>query len=122
MVTLENLSKNYATLIQEVESGQIKIPQFRRDFVWEKIQSAQLLDSILKGYPIGTFIELVSIAFGFCRVAGRYYHQKVTRIPTGSHGYKGNRFFRKGKDKLEEWLADKLLALDFEVALLRAYR
>ncbi|WP_338877285.1 DUF262 domain-containing protein (plasmid) [Spirosoma sp. SC4-14] len=56
MATLDNLSKNYSTLIQEIESGQIKIPQFQRNFVWEKRQSAQLLDSMLKGYPIGTFI------------------------------------------------------------------
>ena len=56
MAILENLSKNYAALIQEIESGQIKIPQFQRNFVWEKVQSAQLLDSMLKGYPIGTFI------------------------------------------------------------------
>ena len=54
MAILENLSKN--ALIQEIESGQIKIPQFQRNFVWEKVQSAQLLDSMLKGYPIGTFI------------------------------------------------------------------
>lgn len=56
MAVLENLSKNYAALIHEIESGQIKIPQFQRNFVWEKVQSAQLLDSMLKGYPIGTFI------------------------------------------------------------------
>ena len=56
MATLDNLSKNYSSLIQEIESGQIKIPQFQRNFVWEKAQSAQLLDSMLKGYPIGTFI------------------------------------------------------------------
>ena len=56
MATLDNFSKNYATLIQEIESGQIKIPQFQRNFVWAKLQSAQLLDSMLKGYPIGTFI------------------------------------------------------------------
>ncbi len=36
--------------------GTVKIPQFQRDFVWPKAKSAKLLDSILKGYPIGTFI------------------------------------------------------------------
>jgi hypothetical protein len=56
MATLENLSKNYSDLIQEVTSGQIKIPQFQRQFVWHINASAKLLDSILKGYPIGTFI------------------------------------------------------------------
>ena len=29
---------------------------FQREFVWDKEQSAKLIDSILKGYPIGTFI------------------------------------------------------------------
>lgn len=67
-------------------------------------------------------IGLVSIAFGFCLIAGRHCHQKVACIPTKSHGYKRNSFFRRGKDKLEEWLAGKPLALDFDTALLRAYR
>jgi len=40
----------------EIESGRIKIPQFQRDFVWSKEKSAKLLDSMVKGYPIGTFI------------------------------------------------------------------
>jgi hypothetical protein len=29
---------------------------FQREFVWDKEQSAKLIDSILRGYPIGTFI------------------------------------------------------------------
>jgi Transposase DDE domain len=76
----------------------------------------QSLDKLKK------LIGLVSIAFGFCLIAGRYYHQKVSRIPKKSHGYKANSFFRRGKDKLEEWLAEKAFALDFDTALLRAYR
>jgi hypothetical protein len=42
--------------MSDVEKGNIKIPQFQRDFVWNKEKSAKLLDSIVKGYPIGTFI------------------------------------------------------------------
>ena len=34
----------------------MKVPQFQRDFVWSKDKSARLLDSLLKGFPIGTFI------------------------------------------------------------------
>lgn len=67
-------------------------------------------------------IGLVAMAFGFCLISGRHYHQKVARIPIKSHGYKANSFFRRGKDKLEEWLAGKPLALDFEVVLHKAYR
>lgn len=46
----------FTVLLNDIEQGLIKIPQFQRDFVWSKEQSAKLMDSILKGYPIGTFI------------------------------------------------------------------
>ena len=46
----------YNMLISDIEQGIIKIPQFQRKFVWTLEQTANLLDSILKGYPIGTFI------------------------------------------------------------------
>jgi uncharacterized protein with ParB-like and HNH nuclease domain len=49
-------SKNYSDLISEIQKGIIKIPKFQRDFVWSIEKTANLLDSILKGYPIGTFI------------------------------------------------------------------
>ena len=49
-------SKKYSDLISEIENGTIKIPKFQRDFVWSIDKTAKLLDSILKGYPIGTFI------------------------------------------------------------------
>jgi hypothetical protein len=54
--SLENIPVKYADLISEIETGQVKIPQFQRKFVWTIKASAKLLDSILKGYPIGTFI------------------------------------------------------------------
>lgn len=49
-------SKHYSELICEIEKGIIKIPRFQRGFVWSIEKTADLLDSILKGYPIGTFI------------------------------------------------------------------
>ena len=52
----DNHNKKYETLFVEIDTGQIKLPRFQRDFVWDKEQSARLIDSILKGFPIGTFI------------------------------------------------------------------
>ena len=49
-------SKKYTDLISEIQKGHIKIPKFQRNFVWSIEKTAKLLDSILKGYPIGTFI------------------------------------------------------------------
>ena len=47
---------NYSNLINDISRGQIKIPQFQRDFVWSIQKSAALMDSVIKGYPVGTFI------------------------------------------------------------------
>lgn len=54
--SLENVPVKYADLLSEIETGQVKIPQFQRKFVWGMKASAKLIDSIMKGYPIGTFI------------------------------------------------------------------
>ena len=56
MTLPEPQSVTFSSLFAEIEYGTIKIPQFQRDFVWSKTDSAKLLDSIVKGYPIGTFI------------------------------------------------------------------
>lgn len=52
----ENQSKKYEALFVEIDKGDIKLPMFQREFVWEKEQTAKLIDSIIKGFPIGTFI------------------------------------------------------------------
>lgn len=49
-------AKSLDALVVDIDRGMTKIPQFQRDFVWTKQKSADLLDSILKCYPIGTFI------------------------------------------------------------------
>lgn len=43
-------------LISRISSGDIRVPAFQRDFVWEADQIAFLLDSIYKEFPIGTVI------------------------------------------------------------------
>lgn len=69
-------------------------------------------------------VGLVSLAYGFCLVAGHHYHRKVKAIPRKKHGYKANSFYRKGKDLLEAWLQGKPLAnkMLWEQAFERAYR
>ncbi|MCX5812539.1 MAG: DUF262 domain-containing protein [Proteobacteria bacterium] len=52
----EPQSLTFSSIMSSIETGSIKIPQFQRDFVWSKEKSAKLLDSVVKGYPIGTFI------------------------------------------------------------------
>src|SRR6218665_244440 len=39
-----------------VKSGDIKLPKFQRSFVWRRNDMLKLLDSIYKGYPIGSLL------------------------------------------------------------------
>ena len=42
-------------LVREFHSGNILLPQFQRDYVWKPVKIRNLLDSLLKGFPIGGF-------------------------------------------------------------------
>lgn len=44
------------TLLRRVESGEIRVPDFQRKFVWKEKQIIELLESVYKGYPIGSLL------------------------------------------------------------------
>ena len=43
-------------IICKVQNGEIRIPAFQRDYVWEYENVAFLMDSIFKGFPIGSVL------------------------------------------------------------------
>lgn len=47
-------------LITRIEQGDIKVPVFQRTFVWKQAQIIDLLDSIYRGYPIGSLLFWLS--------------------------------------------------------------
>ena len=44
------------SLLSDVTRGNIKIPVFQREFVWKDEQVMSLLDSIYRGYPVGSLL------------------------------------------------------------------
>ncbi|MBK8653108.1 MAG: hypothetical protein IPN20_04220 [Haliscomenobacter sp.] len=58
MTLPEPQTRTFTALLAEIENGQTKIPQFQREFVWSLGQSANLMDSIIKG------IRLARSSFG----------------------------------------------------------
>lgn len=56
MLQPQNIAIKYDNLFVGIGNGTIKIPKFQREFVWGKQQTAKLIDSIVKGFPVGTFI------------------------------------------------------------------
>lgn len=48
--------KNIRTVIEEINSRKIYLPAIQRKYVWNDDQITKLMDSIMLGYPIGTFL------------------------------------------------------------------
>ncbi|CAN7603057.1 DUF262 domain-containing protein [Variovorax paradoxus] len=45
-----------SSLLSDVTRGNIKIPVFQREYVWDDEQIMSLLDSIYQGYPVGSLL------------------------------------------------------------------
>jgi len=50
------LSDSVRKTINRIKDGEYFLPHIQRTFVWKEDQIIQFLDSILRGYPIGTFL------------------------------------------------------------------
>lgn len=48
--------KSIANIIEEIDSRRIMLPSIQRKYVWEESQITKLMDSIMCGYPFGTFL------------------------------------------------------------------
>nr|WP_295832521.1 DUF262 domain-containing protein [uncultured Azospirillum sp.] len=63
-------------LLGELRRGRMRIPSFQRGLRWDRGDAAKLLDSLWRGYPIGTLLfwetgaEAGEVAFGTVRIGG----------------------------------------------------
>jgi hypothetical protein len=53
---VEKTEREIATLIGEIERGEIKLPEIQRGYVWKPTQVAKLIDSLYRGYPTGALL------------------------------------------------------------------
>lgn len=49
----DNIPSKVADLLSDVKNGRIGLPDLQRPFVWQDNKVRELLDSMMKGYPIG---------------------------------------------------------------------
>ncbi len=47
---------NIAELIMSIKNQTIVVPAFQREYVWDKKRAKELINSLLKGYPIGSLL------------------------------------------------------------------
>jgi len=55
-INIEVKDKSIKKLLTELETGKYYLPTFQRNFVWDEDKIKDLIDSIIKSYPIGTLI------------------------------------------------------------------
>ena len=72
-------------LVEHVAAGKIRVPRFQRPFVWKQTDLHQLLDSVLRGFPIGSI--LVWDTEKELETSGRVGPVEVSPPPAGLVGY-----------------------------------
>ena len=72
------VSLGIGNILKDVQTGKIGLPDLQRPFVWKNEKVRQLLDSMLRGYPIGYIMLWESPAD---------YDEKKSRIGTNAKAY-----------------------------------
>lgn len=61
-MTFDPQKRRLDQLLPQIRSGEIQLPEFQRNYVWKWGQRFHLLNSVQKGYPIGTLLFLETSA------------------------------------------------------------
>lgn len=55
---LQNIQVSLKDLSKNIDNGLYSIPKFQRNFVWKKVDIESLGDSLIRGYPISSMLEM----------------------------------------------------------------
>lgn len=53
---LETTTRQLSHLVAQIDKGEIKLPEVQRGYVWKSTQVATFIDSLYRGYPIGSLL------------------------------------------------------------------
>lgn len=76
----DNIPSKVVDLLNDVKNGRIGLPDLQRPFVWKDNKVRELLDSMMKGYPIG-YIMLWSSPDDYTNTAHIGKNEKVYKQP-----------------------------------------
>ena len=101
-ITVEELSKQPRTIIQQNvlvideflyrmsrEDGSIYFPDYQRDLVWDAHQKEMLIDSIVRGIPIGSIFVNESPSFMWEVVDGKQRLDAIYSFTQNEFSYRG---------------------------------
>jgi hypothetical protein len=55
-MSVEKTERDIATLVNQVSSGEICLPEIQRAYIWKPTQVAKLIESLYRGYPSGSLL------------------------------------------------------------------
>ena len=76
----DNIPSKVGDLISDVKKGRIGLPDLQRPFVWRDSKVRDLLDSMMKGFPIG-YIMLWESPANYDRTSGIGNNEKMYKVP-----------------------------------------
>lgn len=68
------------SLVNQIESGQIGLPDIQRPFVWKNAKVRNLFDSMYRGYPVGYFLFWENGDPGANRAIGTDHKQSIPSL------------------------------------------
>ncbi|MCA9239766.1 MAG: DUF262 domain-containing protein [Planctomycetales bacterium] len=81
MTTLfKEVNYSLAKLLEDIEMGEIGLPEIQRPFVWSNAKVRDLFDSMYKGFPIGYLLFWANGVGNGHRQIGTNSKQKVSRL------------------------------------------
>lgn len=76
----KEVSYSLSKLIQDIEMGEIGLPDIQRPFVWTPTKVRDLFDSMYNGFPVGYLLFWANSMAGGTRQIGTEAKQKVPRL------------------------------------------
>ena len=76
----KEVSYSLSKLMDDVEMGEIGLPDIQRPFVWKNSKVRDLFDSMYQGYPVGYLLFWETDAEKGVKQIGTYSHQKAPHL------------------------------------------
>ena len=79
-IVFKKVDYNLVKLIEDIDMGEIGLPEIQRPFVWDNTKVRDLFDSMYKGFPVGYFLFWANGLPNGQRLIGTNDHQQVARL------------------------------------------
>ena len=80
ITVFKDSSYSLSTLLEEIDRGEIALPDIQRPFIWKPAKVRDLFDSMYRGFPVGHLLFWATGAEAGARRIGTHEHQAAPRL------------------------------------------